>query len=226
MDPLTSGQPELDAIREREQAATPGPWGWRGHLSASVELRTIGQGGKRIITTMRSMPCMGYDGTTIYLNEDACATCRTAYETTHLDERVQCEKPENLDTVWVWGPDGACEPVNKWAKAEVLQWSDHMYRDDVKDTTHPDAEFIAHAREDVARLLAVADRLLALADEWEAIGTTTWGQIELQDCDGALAGFKAIGAEVHRNHAKAIRDAVAEALAGQAAPRRETAGAA
>jgi hypothetical protein len=151
--------PRLNEIRAREQAATPGPWGWRGHLSQSVELRTVGQGGKRIITSMRQDPCIGsteYLG--VFLNDDPCATCRRAFETRRLDEFFQCEKLENLDTVWVWGAVG-CEPVNKYAKAEVLEWSDHMYRDDVKGTTHPDAEFIAHARDDVRFLLDVIDGL-------------------------------------------------------------------
>ena len=162
---LSPGQPEsqtarLDEIRAREQAATPGPWGWRGHLSQSVELRTVGQGGKRIITSMRQDPCIGgTEDLGVFLNDDPCGPCRRAFETRRLDEPFQCEKLENLDTVWVWGPDGFVEPVNKYAKAEVLEWSDHMYRDDVKGTTHPDAEFIAHARDDVRFLLDVIDGL-------------------------------------------------------------------
>ena len=152
----------LNEIRAREQAATPGPWGWRGHLSQSVELCTIGQGGKRIITTMRQDPCIGWtEDIGLFLHDNPCQTCRKAFETGELVEPFQCEKPENLDTVWVWGPNDACEPVNKYAKAEVLEWSDHVYRDDVKDTTHPDAEFIAHARDDIRFLLDVIDGMQA-----------------------------------------------------------------
>lgn len=158
-DPIAGA---LDEIRKREQAATPGPWGWRGHISQSVELRALHSGGLRIIATSPAVPCIGYtEDIGLFLHDNPCSTCRTAFQERNFDERIECEKPENLHTAWVWGQLGAIEPTSKFAKAEVLEWSDHMYRDDVKDTTHPDAEFIRHARTDVPRLLAAAGALLA-----------------------------------------------------------------
>jgi hypothetical protein len=153
---------QLDEIRGREQAATPGPWGWRGHISQTVELRALHSGGLRIITTMHPEPCIGgTEDLGLFLHNNPCSTCRKAFTSRNWDEPAQCEKPENLNTVWVWQPGsgrgGACVPVNQYAKAEVLQWSGHMYRDDVKDTTHPDAEFIACARTDMRRLLDAID---------------------------------------------------------------------
>ncbi|WP_232290227.1 hypothetical protein [Micromonospora sp. ATCC 39149] len=177
---------DLDAIRAREQAATPGPWGWRGHISQSVELRALHSGGLRIISTSRPEPCIGYTADEeLVLLDNACKAC-TAYLTgggIGRGEDPKCEKPENLDTVWTWHPDGFIRPINEWAKAEVLQWSQHMYRDDVKGTTHPDAEFIAHARQDIPALLAEVDRL-------RAAQATAPGQAEplTADVDVALTG--------------------------------------
>ncbi|MFI2667889.1 hypothetical protein [Micromonospora carbonacea] len=163
----TTAALDLDAIRAREQAATPGPWGWRGHISQSVELRALHSGGMRIISTTRPEPCIGYTADEeLVLLDNACKAC-TAYLTgggLGRGEDPKCEKPENLDTVWTWHPGGFIRPINDWAKAEVLQWSEHMYRDDVKDTTHPDAEFIAAARQDIPALLAEVDRHRARID--------------------------------------------------------------
>jgi hypothetical protein len=41
-----------------------------------------------------------------------------------------------------------------------------VYRADITGIRHPDAEFIAHAREDVRRLLAAVDKVLELANGW------------------------------------------------------------
>lgn len=146
----------IEQIRQREQAATPGPWGWRGHDTGSVELRTLHSGGLRIISTARQQPCTVWvEAAGYFLMDEACAPCRGAYANREVDSG-RCEKPENLDTVWVWDPSGFIKPINEWTERE------QPYRSDVARTTHPDAEFIAHAREDVAVLLAEIDRLTAL----------------------------------------------------------------
>lgn len=173
---------DLDAIRRRVKAATPGPWGWRGNIGGSVELRALHSGGLRIISTSRSEPCIGYTADEeLVLLDNACKTCTDWLTNGGISsgDGPKCEKAENLDTVWTWHPNGYIRPINDWAKAEVLQWSNRMYRDDVKDTTHPDAEFIAHAREDVPALLAEVERLRAgaQADIDEAVAVATIGSI-------------------------------------------------
>lgn len=57
---------------------------------------------------------------------------------------------------------------------EVAAWSKDIYRKDVSDVLHPDAQFLAHAREDVPALLAEVDRLRAeLAAARELAGLAT-----------------------------------------------------
>lgn len=68
---------------------------------------------------------------------------------------------------------------------------------------------------DAERLLGGYDALLKLADEWEAKGAEIWETITLQDCDGASAGFRAIGAENYRHRAKDLRATVSAALLGE-----------
>ena len=89
---------------------------------------------------------------------------------------------------------------------------ERVYRADITGIRHPDAEFIAHAREDVRVLLAGHEAALALADSWEAKSREIWAQIEIQDCDQASAGFKAIGATSLASAAKELRAALAAAL--------------
>ena len=161
----------IEQIRQREQAATPGPWGWRGHISGSVALITLHSGGRTVLDTQRADPCIVTTGgpgvwdTELVLTWEACGTCRKAFADRDLDERIKCEKPENTPTIWVQSERGGAVPLNQYAKAEVAQWSKEIYRDDVKDTTHPDAEFIAQSREDVPVLLDAVDRIRKLHHE-------------------------------------------------------------
>lgn len=201
-EPMTAEQ--LAAIEARAAAATAGPWGWRGHMSGSIELRALHSGGPRIITTLADRPCIDYHDGTYFLRvqddfpdgDGPCKTCTAAYKSGDFlsGDRIECERSDTWSTVHVWNPDGFCEPINRHAKAEVLQWSDHVYRDDVKDTTHPDAEFIAHAREDVPALLAEVERLRAEHAEMQA------------HFDQAIKGFNASALEIEQ-----LRASVAEA---------------
>jgi hypothetical protein len=72
---------------------------------------------------------------------------------------------------------------------------------------------------DAEHLLAGYDALLKLATGWEAESAKIWASIELQDCDGASAGFRAIGAEAYRNRAKDLRETISAALLGEEADR-------
>ena len=75
------------------------------------------------------------------------------------------------------------------------------------------------AARDVPRLLALVagqraalDAVLKLADEWDAKAKKIGGQIALEDCNGATAGFKMIGYQNHRDHAAALREAITAEL--------------
>lgn len=151
---------DLDAIKARCEAATPGEWAWRGYVDGSIELRALHSMGKRIVTTTRAEPCVVELPNSIWggpwsLTANACDDCKAEAAKDHdpfVDYR--CSKPENLDTIWLAG-EHFIEPSNTWAVREV------PYRTDVVRVDHPDAEFIAAARTDVPALVAEVERLRA-----------------------------------------------------------------
>ncbi|MFJ8110454.1 hypothetical protein [Streptomyces sp. NPDC096132] len=55
--------------------------------------------------------------------------------------------------------DGIMHKAEELVEYEVAAWSKDIYRKDVSGIGHPDAQFIAHAREDVPALLAEIHRL-------------------------------------------------------------------
>jgi hypothetical protein len=154
---------DIEAIKARAEAATRGPWGWRGQDDGSIELRALHSGGLRIISTARAAPCMvelqsedEYTPGDWVLTADACDGCKAeAAKTQDPWLNYRCSKPVNLDTIWLRG-EHFIEPSNKWAVRE------RPYRNDVERVDHPDAEFVAHAREDIPALIAEVERLRAL----------------------------------------------------------------
>jgi hypothetical protein len=63
-----------------------------------------------------------------------------------------------------------------------------------------------------ASAVAALDAVLKLAGDWEAKSKKIGGQIALEDCNGATAGFKMIGYQNHRDHAAALREAITAEL--------------
>lgn len=57
--------------------------------------------------------------------------------------------------------DGIMHPADETVVYAVAAWSKDIYRKDVVGIDHPDAQFMAHAREDVPALLAELDRVTA-----------------------------------------------------------------
>lgn len=149
---------QLARLRELTDNATPGPWGWRGHDTGQIECVTLHSGQLRIIGALRSDPCIvTLDDESLALAYLPCDSCRKVYTEGDLFEGHRCEKPENLGTVWLWDK-GFVSPANQWAVRE------QPYRSDVKAVEHPDAEFIAAAREAVPALLDEIDWLKAWVD--------------------------------------------------------------
>lgn len=158
-----------EALRKLAEAATPGPWGWRGQTDGSIELRS---GGRRVVTTIMPRPCLDgkEDGSEWWTTADACDACRAEARKIH-DPFVDydgCERPaEATDTIWLYDDERhAVSPANKWAVREV------SYRNDVVRVDHPDAAFIAAANPAViAELLdrveaAEAALIAACTDGW------------------------------------------------------------
>lgn len=158
---------DVERLRALCAAATPGPWGWRGHDDGCVELEAQRRGGQRVVSAMRGEPCIVTlaDGDPALMYE-ACASCRSKWaeaakadDPTLVWESYRCPKPENLGTVWLWNGKGFVEPANRWAKRQ------QPYRSDVADVDHPDARFIAEARTALPALLDERDKLRAALQE-------------------------------------------------------------
>ena len=161
------GDGERAKLRALAEAATPGPWGWRGHDDGAIELRALHSGGPRIISTNRLTPCIVSDGDlNLFVTTDACEPCRTEAAKTHdpFIDYTGCERPfDNVDTVWLWDQHHI-RPANTWAVRE------QPYRSDVAAVDHPDAAFIAAFNPSTAlTLLDDLDRLRAENEKLRAL---------------------------------------------------------
>lgn len=135
----------LAKVREREQKATPGPWAWFGNTDVRhVYLATRGWGRQFIMQFSR----WGMQGAQPVF----CAG------------RTWKPDPKGMaDFDYAPGATGMT-PASEMPVFEVAPTATHrgdqrVYRADLSGIRHPDAEFIAHAREDVPRLLAIIDSL-------------------------------------------------------------------
>jgi hypothetical protein len=68
---------------------------------------------------------------------------------------------------------------------------------------------------DAIAVVSAVEAVLALAGEWETRAAEIASQIELQDCDGALAGFKMIGSQGFRDSARDLQAAISAELLGK-----------
>ncbi|MEU8920380.1 hypothetical protein AB0D10_05490 [Kitasatospora sp. NPDC048545] len=134
---------DLDAIQARCDAATPGPWRWRGNTEARhLRLQTPHHGGLTVMDFKR----WGMQG------------ARPRFARDHL-----------------------MYPANEMVTYEVAAWSKDIYRKDIVGIEHPDAEFIAAAREDVPALLARVRELEAAIGAVLALPTATDEELERMD---------------------------------------------
>lgn len=161
------GSPDYHGLRALAEKAMPGPWGWTGQDDGSVELTTLHSGHQRIITTVRSSPCLvELPGECWSLTADACDSCK-AEAAKDFDPFVdyRCPKPANLNTVWLLDHDAhVIKPANTWAVRE------QPYRGDVARVEHPEAAFIAACTPDV--VLALLDKIDGLNREVKLRGGT------------------------------------------------------
>jgi hypothetical protein len=131
----------LAEVRERTQAATPGPWRWYGNTDQNnFALATRGWGGQFVMTFQRfgmqsAQPAFA-DGRTWKPNP-----------TSEWDFRSGRLTPARNLVIYEAAPDATSRQDKR------------VYRADVAGIRHPDAEFIAHSREDITRLLAIIDEL-------------------------------------------------------------------
>jgi hypothetical protein len=97
------------------------------------------------------------------------------------------------------------EIKERWSKVERVE---------LKPEVVPEPGYQTPWLPDVDHLVKAVEAVLKLADDWKAKADEIGGQIALEDCDGATAGFKMIGSQTHRNHATALRETVTRALNG------------
>lgn len=133
-DALTAA---LAEIRDREKRATPGPWGWFGNTDVhSVYLAT---------RTFGRLAVMGFARWGMSGAKPLFATGRRWKP-----------NPDSIDDFASLGVlDGPEKlPVFEVAPSVTDRKHPDVYRADITGIRAPDAEFIAHSRADVARLLA------------------------------------------------------------------------
>jgi hypothetical protein len=136
----------LAEIRNREQAATPGPWRWFGNTDArEVYLATAGFGRMLVMRFAR----WGMRGAQPVFYP-----------------RSWKPNPESVSDFTGTGfPAGPGDlPVYEVAPQAESRDDPRVYRADIAGIRHPDAEFIARAREDVPRLLAGLEAALRFHD--------------------------------------------------------------
>lgn len=149
----------IKSIRERVDAATPGPWGWTGNLRTRwVELSTLHSGRLGVMRFER----WGMSGAQpMFLDPDSRSRGIGAVTTVKASDVPIFE---------------VCPDATSAADPRV-------YRQDILGLRHPDAAFIAAAARDVPALLAVAEAgrevISALVDEDSGAAST-------EDVDAAL----------------------------------------
>lgn len=122
-------RPDIAAIQQRADAATPGPWMWRGNVDVHIRLASrVGRGGEH---TVMDFVRAGMQEAVPRFNRDGFMF--------RADGRHR--GGENLPIFEVY------------PEAESRQHP-RVYRGDIIGLRHPDAEFMASARQDVEDLLA------------------------------------------------------------------------
>lgn len=149
---------DLDAIRARANAATPGPWGWFGNTDVHEMHLATKKFGRLLIMDIRRW---------------GMQSARPRF----AEGRTWTPTPqEHLD----FPTAGLMVDGDKRARYEVApdatsRDDERVYRADITGIRNPDAEFIAHARQDIDDLLAEVDRLRNELDQHRGALTATAG---------------------------------------------------
>lgn len=123
----------LKTIKERADAATPGPWGWTGNLKLRwVELSTLHSGRLGVMRFDR----WGMTGAQpVFLDPESRSLGMGAVTTVKASD----------------------VPIFEVCRDATSAADPRVYRQDILGLRHPDAAFIAHARQDIPALLRVAE---------------------------------------------------------------------
>lgn len=125
-------RPDIEAIRQRAAAAMPGPWFWWGN----VDVQNISLMGR-----MAGRPGM-----------------MTVMDFTRWG--MQSAQPQFCDARGLLVKASADPmPIYQVCPEATTRQDPRVYRGDFLALRHPDATFIAHARQDIDDLLAYIDHL-------------------------------------------------------------------
>lgn len=125
---------DLEAIRQRAEAATPGPWRWRGNVD-SHSMYLAGRDPVWGITTVMDFQRWG-------MREAQPVFCVAGL----LHKATEF-------------------PVFEVCPTATTRDDPRVYRGDLIALRHPDAEFIAGARQDITDLLAYIEQLQRAVSE-------------------------------------------------------------
>ena len=195
---IASAEALARQIRDREQAATPGPWCWRGNIdSGDPRLTSTGLVTGTSGRAHRGADVLGHIPHEItrdearrwvspdYLPEPKVDQLPLDTYDDRYDAAVQAQVEAEVDRKVT---DKYGEPEKEWRLAFCTDWlyteardlavfevapdavsraDPRVYRADITGIRHPDAEFIARSRQDVAQLLDAVEGVLRIADHAE-----------------------------------------------------------
>lgn len=123
---------DISAIRKRANAATPGPWRWRGNVDVrNIHLASVASGLNEV------MDCARWG---------------------MQQARPRFANPERFRSdgrlVGSWMQDAEQFAIFQVCPDATSRDDPRVYRGDIIGLRHPDAEFIAAARQDIDDLLA------------------------------------------------------------------------
>jgi len=157
----------LAEIRARAEAATEGPWHWSGNTDVDTPSLSTWKPGLGRCTVLaigrEERTSTGRQADSIREYAEECGN--------DPDEMVEDWMTDGLGgtisdpVLWFyedgWAVDAATRVVYEVAPNATTRDDPNVYRADIKDIRHPDAQFIAHARQDVPTLLAALEAVVA-----------------------------------------------------------------
>lgn len=163
---------QFEEIKQRAEAATPGPWSWRGnidHADPYLSCRLPGVGVCQV---------MGHVAVERTKDDRAIQSYLDVLETDEdresaLDAYLRDPYGQPIsDQQLCFAIDGVLKEARGLAVFEVAPAAEsrddpRVYRADVVGVRHPDAEFLAHSRADVEWLIAEVVRLRKYVEDYE-----------------------------------------------------------
>lgn len=149
----------LEQVRRREAKATPGPWRWFGNTDFHDIYLATSRFGRQFVMQFRRWGMRG------------------AQPVFSDGRKWRPDPASTMDFIAGEGMTPASEmPVYEVAPGATQRRDDRVYRADLAGIRNPDADFIAHSREDVRLLLEViADLQSELRDAQAAPAGATQG---------------------------------------------------